>query len=79
MFLVKRDVTSKHFRIGFVSGSRLSRTLFQKEWATEEEKRILALSEELKEFYLEEIRRVKEKHDAVIEKYEASISDLETK
>lgn len=53
--------------------------VFQKEWAVEEEKRILAVSEELKQCYMEEIGEIKEKHAAVVEQYEASISDLQTK
>ena len=52
---------------------------FQKEWAAEEEKRILAVSEELQQFYLEEMKKIKEKHVAVVDEYEASISAQETK
>ena len=52
---------------------------FQKEWAVEEEKRILAVSEELQQFYLEEMKKIKEKHVAVVYEYEASISAQETK
>ena len=55
------------------------RVVFQKDWAAEEEKRILALSEELKQFYLEEIRKIKDDHTCVVDKYEASTADLKTK
>ena len=53
--------------------------VLQKDWAAEEEKRILALSEELKQFYLEEIRKIKDDHMCVVDKYEASTADLKTK